>query len=80
MARAIIRFSLDGDDGRVTTRVTKLLEGKGFSHGGTASHEAHTISEADLSAVVNAMVNLMPPDGSVVIDHLWVFMDRADSN
>jgi hypothetical protein len=79
MPRAIIRFSLNRDNGSITTQVKNLLDRSGFTWGGTASYEATAISEARLSSVIDQIVNLMPNDRSVEIDHLWVFMDRADS-
>jgi hypothetical protein len=86
MFRALVRFSIDKDDGALTTQMRKLLEGAGFFKVGTGSYEHSGISGDDLGRVMRdywraignpytAFLKAMIPP-SVVIDHVWIHVDR----
>ena len=79
-----MRFSIDGDDGSLTTRMRNLLEDAGFSKIGTSAYEHVSISAIDLSSVMGRFwiavgdpTALFPnanfPPG-VSFDHIWTYV------
>jgi hypothetical protein len=82
MARGIVRFSLDGDNttgGKNTTAARKLLENAGFVSIGTGSYEATEVDIDDALAAIALLVarlNQSQLEGSVSVDHLWVYVDE----
>jgi hypothetical protein len=81
MARGIVRFSLDSDNktgGKNTNAARKLLEDSGFVSIGTGSYEAEDIDiDAALGSIARLAARLHQSqlEGSVTVDHLWVYVD-----
>ena len=75
--RVIIRFSLDDDDGAVTTDMRNRLEALGFSKIGTSSYENQHVSGPDLGHVMTT-IGLIAQPSPAALDHLWVYVDRPD--
>lgn len=81
MARCIIRFSLEGDNGTDTTRIRNELERQGFQKIGTAVYEGDFPGEADRAVVTKLQTVLSELQKLVVatgIDHLWVYLDEPE--
>ena len=80
MARAIIRYSLNGSGAGPRAAITKVLEPLGFSKVGTQCWEAPDVDiEIATGATVHAMKALAQ---SGKLDHVWIYVDngRASSN
>jgi hypothetical protein len=82
MARAIARFSLDGDNktgGKNTNAARKLLEDEGFVNIGTGSYEATDIDIDDALGAIALLVARLHQsqlEGRVSLDHLWIYVDE----
>ncbi len=78
VARAIVRFSLDGDYGsRATNKARKVLEDAGFDKIGTASYEVDGPSQEDIIAALDATLQILRSlPGGATLDHLWVYLDE----
>jgi hypothetical protein len=81
MARAIIRYSLEGDSAgtkRTRNSIRERLAGAGFEHLGTGSWE---FRGAELGALIAQLrgvleeVENLPPDSD--LDHIWLYIDRV---
>jgi hypothetical protein len=84
MARAIIRYSFDGDDGKaIRTEIRKRLSTNFVQRGKTASWESRP--NARLSDLVGDLrwalerVQTEIPDGARVLDHIWIYIDDPSS-
>ncbi len=88
MFRVFIRFSINSDDGTVTTRMRNMLEGAGFVRVGTGAYEATGITSAllattmrDFFAAVQDPVAAFPGanvPADVTFDHVWAYCGLAD--
>ncbi len=83
MHRCFIRFSLNGDDGTLTTYLSNLLTKAGFAKVGTGEYQAHSLTASALGAVfgefwaavgnpVGAFPGASIPAGAHV-DHIWTY-------
>jgi hypothetical protein len=83
MYRCFVRFSLNSDDGTLTTYLSNLLTGFGFSKVGTGEYQAQNLTSADWglalghfwAAVANphtAFPGANIPAGAKV-DHIWSY-------
>jgi hypothetical protein len=76
MARAIIRYSLDGDASNQTgNEARSILEGAGFDRIGTASFEGDCDQAAMLATLEQLIDVLRRAPGGGTLDHLWVYVD-----
>ncbi len=79
---AFIRFSLNGDDGSLTTRLRGILEGQGFRNIGTSEYAHVNMSSKDLAkAMQDFWAAVENPSAAfpgvnfplnVEIDHVWI--------
>jgi len=83
MLRAFVRFSIDGDDGSLTTSMRGLLEQCGFQRIGTGAYEHAAVRVQDLGAALAEFwsavsdpaaafpTKSIPPGAS--FDHIWIY-------
>ncbi len=77
MARAIIRYSFDNDDGTNGMAVRTILTGHGFANIGTATFEANDPVQGNLIQTLRTAIDRMnAPTGGAALDHLWIYVDR----
>jgi hypothetical protein len=81
MARAIVRFSLNGDYGsKARNQAVALLADAGFERVGTGSHEAYGAPQDVLVDVLQELLALLhDPPGRGQLDHLWVYLEAEES-
>jgi hypothetical protein len=80
MARAIVRYSLNGSGPGPRTAITKVLEPLGFSKVGTQCWEA---PDVDIAIAMGTMMHAMKTlAASGRLDHVWIYVDncRRDSS
>ena len=78
MARAIVRFSLVGDNSTTSTYARNMLEEAGFHRIGTSSFEAESEVNSLLEAIASLLLDhLRSPRGGGQLGHLWVYVDEA---
>ena len=81
MARAIVRFSMSGDDGTTTTTARECMQKFGFRRVGTGSWEASGAQIHDLMDAVRSVTEILEhPKKAGVLDHLWVYIDDEGRN
>jgi hypothetical protein len=84
VARAIIRYSFDGDEGKpIRTEIRKRLSTNFVQQGKTASWESRpdtALSQllSDLRWVLER-VQTEIPDEARVLDHIWIYIDDPAS-
>jgi hypothetical protein len=77
VARAIVRFSLDGDYGSATTnRVRAELQARGVMNIGTSVYKGFAELDTITDAIRAELDVLDQPSGSASLDHLLVYVDR----
>ena len=79
MARAIIRYSMNGEKSNETgNAVGKILKDAYFVKAGrTACYEADGVSAVEaVKAIKRALDLLATPPGGGRPDHVWVYVDR----
>ena len=77
MARAIIRYSFDRDNGTTNTQIRNMLEAKGFDKIGTSSFEADNLPQPSILDALEEVVDLIRvAPGGGTLDHLWVYVDE----
>jgi hypothetical protein len=84
MARAIIRYSFDGNAGKaIRTEIRKRLSQNFVQHGKTASWESRP--SAPLTDVLSDLrwaldvAQRKIPEGQRVLDHIWIYIDDPGS-
>jgi len=82
MARAIIRFSIDGETTNVTgNQIRTLLQDNGFDKIGTASYDADGMAAVQIVAVLRELLPILEaPPGGGQLDHLWIYLDQPEPN
>jgi hypothetical protein len=82
MARAIVRYSINGETSNVTGNAARmLLQNQAFDRLGTASFEADGPPQHDLlDTLRNLLVILENPPGGGSLDHLWIYLDEPDDS
>lgn len=80
MARAIIRWSVNGEGSNQTgNAITKELEANGFGKIGTAAYEAEDAPlPTILTGIRQALDRLENPPGGGSLDHVWIYVDTPD--
>lgn len=79
--RAIIRFSLDGDQGSALRNpLCYRLEQMGFQRAGnTATYENPHIGTLELAQTLDGFWTLVNQhQGPGRVDHFWMYTDRSD--
>jgi hypothetical protein len=82
MARAIIRYSFDGDEGKaIRTQIRKRLSQNFVQHGRTASFESKPdVPLADVLSDLRWALDVAQrkiPEGQRVLDHIWIYIDNG---
>jgi hypothetical protein len=79
MARAIVRFSIDGEAGNETAnRARAALElDSAFHRIGTGSYESHSSASQLLHRIEHLLQVLREMPGGGDLDHLWVYLDDS---
>jgi len=79
MARAIIRYSIDGESSNTTgNALRKSLEDAGFDRIGTGAYEADGIDPAaGLLKLAEVLATLRTPPGGGTADHVWIYFDQS---
>jgi hypothetical protein len=77
MARAIVRYSFDGDRRASRQAIRDALRAAGFVRIGTGSFEADAAALGPLVAALKTSLDVAadPPEGE--LDHLWIYIDRG---
>jgi hypothetical protein len=76
MARVIVRFSLDGDDGTDTTNAGNALRARGVPRASTGLYQGYG-DVPQLTAALRALLDVLDtPTRGNGLDHLWVYIDR----
>lgn len=77
MARAIVRYSINGEQTNVTGNAArKHLEAGGFDRLGTASFEADGANQGALVLALRQLLEILEdPPGGGWLDHLWIYLD-----
>ena len=88
--RCLIRFSINRDNGTLTTYLSKQLVNDGFSKVGTGEYQAHSRSLAPLAiALQNYYFAIEDPQAAfpgasipqgVHIDHIWTHMGSVNDH
>jgi hypothetical protein len=80
MARAIVRYSISGEQSNITGNAARGALAD-FDKPGTALYEAEG-SPADLIAALRDLLDVLEdPPGGGEVDHLWIYFDQTgDSN
>ena len=85
-----VRFSLNGDDGALLSRLRGLLVRQGFERVGTSAYEKRGVRQADTGAVLSRFWRILENPAAafphvtfksgVHIDHVWthVFVANPD--
>jgi hypothetical protein len=86
MARAIIRYSFDREEGKATrTEMRKRLSASdaGFQRRGTASWETSGDPEPSVQQVLDAirwvLEGITEAGEADALDHIWIYIDQAES-
>jgi len=81
MARAIVRYSINGEQTNATgNAVRKLLQDAGFDRVGTASFEAFGPPQPILVAALRDALDILEnPLGGGELDHLWLYVDDPEA-
>jgi hypothetical protein len=77
--RIIIRFSIDNDNGQLTTNLRNLLEGYGItlSPANTATYGSENIGEPQIAAAMEDFWELIAGyQGNGTLDHFWMYTDQ----
>jgi hypothetical protein len=78
--RAIIRFSINGDNGTLTTKLRRYLENRGFKKlpANTATYEHRRTTERKLANTTRQFWRTISGyAGPGHIDHFWMYADKA---
>jgi hypothetical protein len=80
MARAIVRYSINGESRNTTGNAARsALQEGGFEKIGTGSFEADGITmPGAISALADLLTVLLDPPGGGTVDHLWVYVDEPE--
>ena len=80
MARAIVRFSINGEQSNVTgNQIRTLLENNGFDRVGTASYDADEMGTDQIVAALGELLQVLEnPPGGGHLDHLWIYVDTPE--
>jgi hypothetical protein len=74
--RAIIRFSLNGDNGSLTTTLGNKLIAHGFTKTGTGKYEHSSATVSDIRAASREFWKaLSGHTGTASLDHFWMYAD-----
>src|SRR4051812_35890852 len=85
MARVIIRFSLNSDDGSlVRNRLAAILTPIGIQNTGTGTWESANVTMQDFGAAMCEFWAVLSNQHLVAgvspnfaVDHVWIYVDRA---
>jgi hypothetical protein len=80
--RVIIRFSLDGDDGTLTSALNSVLTRNRLTlRTGTGTYEGSSrrVNTASLQSVLNDFWTSVNRQSKVKLDHFWMYVDKAPS-
>lgn len=80
MARAIVRFSFDGDYRNATrNRILLLLKAKGLVSPGTGSWEARDVPLTDITNALRDVLDVLDsPSNNARLGHVWIYVDQTD--
>lgn len=88
MYRVFIRFSINGDNGSLTTCMSKMLTDSGFDKVGTGEYHNSSMTQANMGNVLGEFWRAVahptvafsgtsfPPD--VHIDHIWIYSGTVE--
>ena len=81
--RAFIRFSLDGDNGALTTCLSNLLTGNGFTKVGTGEYQIENQTSQQVAGALRAFWKALEDPqlafpgvsipGATRVDHVWAY-------
>ncbi|MGD0859853.1 MAG: hypothetical protein ABR912_11075 [Terracidiphilus sp.] len=80
--RVIIRFSLDGDDGTLTSALNTVLTRNGLTQKtGTGTYEgsSRNVNTASLQSVLNDFWAGITNQNRAKLDHFWMNVDKGFS-
>ena len=73
--QTILRFSLDGDDGRLSTTLRKILEGYGFNRVSTSTYKGD-LSPGEIAKGLNDFWQALEDNKTTAsLDHFWMYTD-----
>ena len=79
MARAIVRYSMNGSSGKGTrAEIRKFLTGLQFRSVGTATYESPDVDLKLALASMQKVLAILLSAGH--LDHVWVYVDTASTD